>query len=85
MFSNGDEEKMVEIDREDEDGLVAECTVCGGDIFIDRDSEEEDVVYCNDCEAEFLIRSLEPLRLTLLDDDIDEEVDGKDDYDEEFD
>ena len=43
------------------------------------------MVYCNDCEAEFLIRSLEPLRLTLLDDDIDEEVDGKDDYDEEFD
>ena len=77
---------MVEIDREDEDGLVAECTVCGGDIFIDRDSEEEDVVYCNDCEAEYLVRSLEPLRLTLLDDDINPDGDDEDsDFDEDYD
>ena len=52
---------------------------------MDPDCEEDDVVYCNDCEAEYLVRSLEPLRLTLLDDDIDTEVDDDEgDFDEDY-
>lgn len=72
------------IDREhDEDDLqVEECSICGGDIIIDEFCEEDDVVYCNDCEAEYLIRSLDPIRLKQLD-EIENDGD-EDDYDEEY-
>ena len=50
----------MDIDR-DEDAIVEECRVCGGSIYIDSDCEEEDIVYCNDCEAEYQILSLNPL------------------------
>lgn len=76
---------MVERENDEEDVQVEECSVCGGDIIIDGFCEEDDVVYCNDCEAEYLIRSVDPLRLKLLDDDIDSEIDDSDDnYDEEY-
>lgn len=77
---------MADSDKDDDDALVTECSVCGGDIYIDSDCDEEDVVYCNDCEAEFLVRSLEPLRLTLLDDDMGAEgSDEEEGFDEDFD
>lgn len=77
---------MVDTENNEDDVQVEECGVCGGDIIIDSYCEEEDVVYCNDCEAEYLIRSLDPIRLKLLDDDIDTDGDGADDsYDEEYD
>ncbi|MBV5316358.1 MAG: hypothetical protein JZU50_00980 [Desulfobulbaceae bacterium] len=73
-------------EHNEEDVLIEECGVCGGDIIIDSYCEEEDIVYCNDCEAEYLIRSVDPIRLKLLDDDIDSDVDDEDDsYDKEYD
>ncbi len=72
---------MIDVDTNDEDGQVEECSVCGGDIIVDEYCEEDDVVYCNDCEAEFVIRSLDPIRLKLLNDDIDEDSDFDGDYD----
>ena len=76
---------MVDPEHDEEDVQVEECEICGGDILIDSFCEEEDVVYCNDCEAEYLIRSLDPIRLKLLDDDIDTDIDDDEDdtYDEE--
>jgi alpha-aminoadipate/glutamate carrier protein LysW len=77
---------MVDREHDEEDSQIEECSVCGGDIIIDNYCEEEDVVYCNDCEAEFLIRSLDPLRLKLLDGDIDAELDEPDErYGEDYD
>lgn len=77
---------MVDTDNNEEDVQIEECTICGGDIIIDSYCEEEDVVYCNDCEAEYLIRSIDPIRLKLFDDDIDTDIDDADDtYDEEYD
>ena len=77
---------MAETDGTEEDALIEECGICGGDIIIDSYCEEEDIVYCNDCEAEYLIRTVDPIRLKLLDDDIDTDVDDSDDtYDEEYD
>lgn len=76
---------MADSDKDDDDALVEECSVCGGDIYIDSDCDEEDVVYCNDCEAEYLVRSLEPLRLTLLEDDMTSEANDEDEgFDEDF-
>jgi alpha-aminoadipate/glutamate carrier protein LysW len=71
-------ETMVDEENDEEDIQIEECSVCGGDIIVDSYCEEEDVVYCNDCEAEFLIRSIDPLRLKLLDGDIDAELDEPD-------
>lgn len=76
---------MVDRENDEEDVQVEECSICGGDIIVDGFCEEEDIVYCNDCEAEFLIRTLDPLRLKLLDDDIDADLDESDDrYGEEY-
>jgi hypothetical protein len=76
---------MVDRENDEEDVQVEECSICGGDIIVDGFCEEEDIVYCNDCEAEFLIRTLDPLRLKLLDDDIDADIDESDDrYGEEY-
>ncbi len=74
---------MIDMDQEEEGVLIEECGICGGDIIVEPDCEEDDVVYCNDCEAEYLIRSMDPLRLHLLDDDMDEELD-EDDDDEDY-
>lgn len=72
---------MVDRDNDEEESQIEECTICGGDIIVDSYCEEDDIVYCNDCEAEYLIRSTDPIRLKRLDDeDVD---DAEDSYDEE--
>lgn len=77
---------MVDKENEEDDIQIEECSICGGDIIVDNFCEEDDIVYCNDCEAEYLIRSVDPIRLKLLDEDIDSDIDDADDsYDEEYD
>ena len=39
---------------------------CGRDIRIYYDHEVGDEVYCEECEREYLIRSIQPLRLEPL-------------------
>ena len=74
---------MVDNDNDEDDIQIDECTICGGDIIIDAFCEEEDIVYCNDCEAEYLIRSVDPVRLKLLDEHDDDAGDGEDNFDED--
>lgn len=71
---------MIDRENDEEDIQIEECSICGGDIIIDGFCEEDDLVYCNDCEAEYLIRSLDPIRLKLLD----TEDNDEDDFDEEY-
>ncbi len=75
---------MIDKENDEEDIQVEECGICGGDIIIDGFCEEDDMVYCNDCEAEYLIRSLDPIRLKPLSDEEGEEDedDFGDDYEE---
>ncbi len=73
---------MSEKESDEEDILVEECPVCGGDIIIDSFCEEDDIVYCNDCEAEYLIRSLDPVKLLPLSDETNEEDDFDGEYEE---
>ena len=74
---------MVDNDNDEDDIQIDECTICGGDIIIDAYCEEEDIVYCNDCEAEYLIRSVDPIRLKLLDEHDDDADDGEGNFDED--
>lgn len=77
---------VTHTNNEEDEEQIEECEICGGDIIIDSFCEEDDIVYCNDCEAEYLIHTLDPVRLTLLEDEEDEEDDDEDDsYDDEDD
>ena len=75
---------MIDKEQDEEDIQVEECGICGGDIIIDGFCEEDDMVYCNDCEAEYLIRSLDPIRLKPLSDEEgdEDEDDFSGDYEE---
>ncbi|MBM9613848.1 hypothetical protein JWJ90_06045 [Desulfobulbus rhabdoformis] len=73
---------MIDYTEEEEDVQIEECKLCGGDIIIEGFSEEDDAVYCNDCEAEYLIVSLDPIRLQPLDEGEDEGSDFDDEYDD---
>lgn len=43
------------------------CPTCGGGIKIYYDHEPGDEVYCEECELEFQLISLNPIRLEPLD------------------
>ena len=43
------------------------CPTCGGDIKIYYDHEPGDEVYCEDCERDFQIIALYPIRIEALD------------------
>ena len=65
-----------------------ECEICGGEIVLEDGLAEDDIVYCEECEAEYVVSSLDPLVLTPLDeDDFDEDSEeGIDEfYDEDYD
>ncbi len=47
------------------------CTACGGDIQIYYDNEVRDDVYCNECEREYRIISMHPVKLQALETDYD--------------
>ncbi|WP_035274994.1 hypothetical protein [Desulfogranum japonicum] len=42
------------------------CPMCGGRIKIYYDHEAGDEVYCEECEREFQLISLTPIRLDLV-------------------
>jgi lysine biosynthesis protein LysW len=52
--------------------LTAYCPNCHSDIIIDDSLGQGDLVTCANCGAQSEISSMHPLRLTLLDDEIEE-------------
>ncbi|MCF8055808.1 MAG: hypothetical protein K9K37_04100 [Desulfocapsa sp.] len=42
------------------------CMVCGGDIRIYYDNEVGDEVFCDECEREYRIYSMQPVKLEAL-------------------
>lgn len=65
--------------------ISKKCPSCRGEIRIFYDNEPGDEVYCEECEQEFEILSLNPLRLDALEstDYYEEESYGS--YDEQYD
>jgi alpha-aminoadipate carrier protein LysW len=56
------------------------CPECENDLDVEVDElEEGDVVACDECGTEYEVVGVEPLELTRVDDDLDEE----DELDEE--
>ena len=46
---------------------TVKCPACGGKIKIYYDHELGDEVYCEECEKEFQLMGLEPIRLESFD------------------
>lgn len=60
------------------------CPECESDLDIEVDEVEEgDVVACEECGSEFEVVGVEPLELSRVDEDADEEDDEYADEDEE--
>ena len=58
---------------------TAVCPECDEEVYVDADSEQGDVVTCDECGADLEVVGLDPIELDLYegDDDLD------DDYEEE--
>ena len=70
---------MSNDDHEYEEEEV-ECEVCEEPMIIDSYMDKDDVVTCEECGAEYLIESRNPLILEIIDDDEDDDIDFYDDY-----
>jgi alpha-aminoadipate carrier protein LysW len=57
---------------------TANCPECDEEVYVDADSEQGDVISCDECGADLEIVGLDPIEL-----DIHEEGDDFDDADEE--
>jgi alpha-aminoadipate/glutamate carrier protein LysW len=58
---------------------TASCPECDEDVYVDADSEQGDVVSCDECGSNLEVVGLDPIELDLyegsneLDDDLEEE------------
>ena len=74
----------------DEEERSVRCRVCDEDIAIDYYMDRGDLVACDECGSEFVIKSRNPVILFLLvseDDEYDDEYDESDDnyyYDDDY-
>lgn len=57
---------------------TANCPECQEEVYVDADSEQGDVVSCDECGSNLTVVGLDPIELDLA-----EEEDGHDDYDED--
>lgn len=55
------------------------CPECSEDVYVDADSEQGDVISCDECGTELEIVGLDPIELDIYEDDDD---DFKEDSDE---
>ena len=66
----------------DHEERFTRCKICDGEIVIEHFMERGEVVSCEECESEYILKSLKPIILTLLeeDDDYDDDYFDEDDY-----
>lgn len=57
------------------------CPECSEEVFVDADSEQGDVVPCDECGSSLIVVGLDPIELDLRSDDDDDHSDTGDDYD----
>lgn len=60
-------------DTEDEDAKFVLCQICESDIIIDFYSEIGDTVSCDDCGTSYILRSLSPIKIALIEGEDDDE------------
>ena len=57
------------------------CPECSEDVFVDADSEQGDIITCDECGTELEIVGLDPIELDMYsDDDMDDFEDDEEDF-----
>jgi alpha-aminoadipate carrier protein LysW len=66
---------------------TANCPECSEEVYVDADSEQGDVVSCDECGSDLEVVGLDPVELDLHEaeksDDYDDYDDGSFDYDDD--
>ena len=59
---------------------TAVCPECDEEVYVDADSEQGDVVSCDECGADLEVVGLDPIELDLYegDDDLDDDYEDED-------
>jgi alpha-aminoadipate carrier protein LysW len=58
------------------------CPECSEQVFVDAESEQGDVVACDECGASLIVVGLDPFELDLRSEEDDDGIDVDDDIDE---
>lgn len=61
---------------------TAACPECEEQVFVDADSEQGDVVTCDECGSDLEVVGLDPLELDLYEEKDDFDDDDDDDFDD---
>lgn len=56
------------------------CPECDEDVFVDAESEQGDVVTCDECGSRLVVVGLDPIELDLQDDLESGELDDDEEY-----
>ena len=48
------------------------CPECSEKVFVDAESEQGDIIFCDECGTELEIVGLDPIELDIYDDDADD-------------
>ena len=57
------------------------CPECSEDVYVDAESEQGDIISCDECGSELEIVGLDPIELDIYADDVDDiDDDDKDDF-----
>ena len=56
------------------------CPECSEDVYVDADSEQGDVVSCDECGTDLEIVGLDPIELDIHEDNGDDFKDDADEY-----
>ncbi len=56
------------------------CPECSEDVYVDADSEQGDVVSCDECGTDLEIVGLDPIELDIHEDDADDFKEESEEY-----
>ncbi len=56
------------------------CPECSEDVYVDADSEQGDVVSCDECGTDLEIVGLDPIELDIHEEDADDFKEDADEY-----
>ncbi|MEO8072638.1 MAG: hypothetical protein ABI891_14585 [Acidobacteriota bacterium] len=56
------------------------CPECSEDVYVDAESEQGDIISCDECGSELEIVGLDPIELDIYTNDIDDFEDDDDDF-----
>ncbi len=56
------------------------CPECSEDVYVDADSEQGDIVSCDECGTDLEIVGLDPIELDIHEDDDLDDLDEEDEF-----